>query len=178
MCLPADPTAFPAHYNDVIKSAMASQITNLMIVYSSVNSGTDQRKHLSSASLAFVRGIHRWPVNSPHRGPVTRKMSPSAAMILRVTDHKETIVGQHCWPRLILDPYCKIYSLVTQRYQVTWVENADICQKISLQNFVDDWHSHNNFGQYDRISAQCAANETALELISIFATLFILYQHG
>ena len=33
-----------------------------------------QRKHQSSASLAFVRGIHRWPLKSPHKGPVTRKM--------------------------------------------------------------------------------------------------------
>ena len=62
------------HYNDVIMSAMASQITSLTIVYSSVYSGADQRKHQSSASLAFVRGIHRWPVNSPHKWPVTRKM--------------------------------------------------------------------------------------------------------
>ena len=63
-------------YNDVIMSAMASQITILTIVYSTVYSGTDQRKHRSSKSLAFVRGIHRWPVNSPHKGPVTRKMFP------------------------------------------------------------------------------------------------------
>ena len=46
-------------------SPMASQITSLTIVYSTVYSGADQRKHQSSASLAFVRGIHRWPVNSP-----------------------------------------------------------------------------------------------------------------
>ena len=45
------------HYNDIIMSAMASQITRLMIVYSNVYSGGDQRKHQSSASLAFVRGI-------------------------------------------------------------------------------------------------------------------------
>ena len=38
------------------------------------------KKHQSSASLAFVRGIHRWPVNSPHKGPVTRKMSPFVIM--------------------------------------------------------------------------------------------------
>ena len=38
-----------------------------------VCSGTDQTKHQSSASLAFVRGIHRSPVNSPHKWPVTRK---------------------------------------------------------------------------------------------------------
>ena len=43
-------------------------------VYSTVYSGADQRKHQSSASLTFVQGIHRWPVNSPHKGPVTRKM--------------------------------------------------------------------------------------------------------
>ena len=63
------------HYNDVIMSALASQINSLAIVYSTVYSDADQRKHQSSAaSLAFVRGIHRWPVNSPHTGPVTRKM--------------------------------------------------------------------------------------------------------
>ena len=57
--------------------AMASQITSLAIVYSTDYSGADQRKHQSSASLAFVRGIHRWPVNSPHKWPVTRKMMSS-----------------------------------------------------------------------------------------------------
>ena len=63
------------HYNDdIIMSAMASQITSLTIVYSIVYSGADQRKHQSSASLAFVRGIHRWLVNSPHKGPVTLKL--------------------------------------------------------------------------------------------------------
>ena len=45
-------------------------------------SGTDQRKHQSSASLAFVRGIHRRPVNSPHKWPVTRKMVPFDDVII------------------------------------------------------------------------------------------------
>ena len=54
--------------------AMAFQIARLTIAYLTVYSGADQRKHQSSASLAFVRGIHWWPVNSPHKGPVTRKM--------------------------------------------------------------------------------------------------------
>ena len=62
------------HYIDVRMSAMASQITSLPIVYSTVYSSADQRKHQSSASLAFVRRIHRWPVNFPHKGPVTRKL--------------------------------------------------------------------------------------------------------
>ena len=55
------------HCSDVIMGAVASQITRLIIVYSTVYSDADQRKHQSSASLVFVRGIHRWPVNSPHR---------------------------------------------------------------------------------------------------------------
>ena len=63
-----------AHYGDVIMGAIASQISGLTIVYSTVYSGADQRKHQSSVSLAFVRGVHRWPVNSPHKWPVTRKM--------------------------------------------------------------------------------------------------------
>ena len=62
-------------------STMASQITS---VYSAVYSGADQRKHQSSASLAFVRGIHRSPVNSPHKGPVTRKMSPFDDVIMNL----------------------------------------------------------------------------------------------
>ena len=64
------------HYNDVIMSSIASQITSLTIVYSTVYSRTDPRKHQSSASLAFVWGIHRWLVNFPHKAPVTRKMFP------------------------------------------------------------------------------------------------------
>ena len=64
------------HYNNVIMGAIASQITSLTIVYSAVYSDADQRKHQSSASLAFVGGIHRGPVNSPRKWPVTRKMFP------------------------------------------------------------------------------------------------------
>ena len=55
------------HYTDVIMNAMTSQITSHMTVYSTVYSGIDQRKHQSSASLAFVRGIHWSPVNSPQK---------------------------------------------------------------------------------------------------------------
>ena len=70
------------HYCDVIMTTMASQITSLTIVYSTVYPGADERKHQSSASLVFVRGIHRWPVNSPHKGPVTRKMFPFDDVIM------------------------------------------------------------------------------------------------
>ena len=64
------------HYSDVIMGPIASQITSLTIVYSIVYSDADQRTHQSSVLRAFVRGIHRGPVNSPYKWPVTRKMFP------------------------------------------------------------------------------------------------------
>ena len=65
-----------------------------------VYSGADQRKHQSSASLAFMRGIRRWPVNSPHIGPVTQKKFPFDDVIMtrRIT-HRPTIrvyIAFHC----------------------------------------------------------------------------------
>ena len=71
--------------------AITSQITSITIVYSTVYSDADQRNHQSSASLAFVWGIHRGPVNSPHKWPVTRKMFPFDDVIMLCV---ESIVGQ------------------------------------------------------------------------------------
>ena len=71
-----------SHYGDVIMGEIAFQITILAIVYSTVYSDADQRKHQSSASLAFVRGIHRGLVNSPHKWPVSRKMFPFDDVIM------------------------------------------------------------------------------------------------
>ena len=70
------------HYSDVIMDTMASQITSFTIIYSTVYSDANQ----SSASLAFVRGIHRWPVNSPHKGPVTRKVLSFDDVIMALWD--------------------------------------------------------------------------------------------
>ena len=69
-----EPALSMYHYHDVIMTTIASQITSLTIVYSTVYSDADQSKHQSSASLAFVREIHRGPVTFPHKWPVTRKM--------------------------------------------------------------------------------------------------------
>ena len=73
---------FSHHYDDVTMTTIASQITSLMVVYLTVYSDADQRKHQSSASLAFVWGIHRGPVISPHKWPVTRKMFPFDDVIM------------------------------------------------------------------------------------------------
>ena len=66
--------------------AMAAQITSLTIVYSTAYSDADQRKYQSSVSLAFEQGIHRWPVNSPHKGPATRKIFPFVNVIILYLD--------------------------------------------------------------------------------------------
>ena len=71
------------HYSDVLMRMMASQISSVSIVHSTVCSGADQRKHQSSVSLAFVSGIHRWPVNTPHKGQVTQKMSFDDVIMLQ-----------------------------------------------------------------------------------------------
>ena len=73
-----------SRYDDVIMTMLASQITSLTVVYSIVHSGVNQRKHQSSASLAFVREIHRGPVNFPHKWPVTRKMFPFDDVIMKL----------------------------------------------------------------------------------------------
>ena len=70
------------HYSDVIMSAMALPITGITIVYRTVCSCADQRKHQSSASLDFVGWIHRWLVNSPQKGPVTRERLPFDDVIM------------------------------------------------------------------------------------------------
>ena len=102
------------NYNDVIMSTMASQITSLTSVYSTVYSDTDQRNHQSSASLAFVRGIHRWPVNSPHKGPVTRKMFPFDDVIM--------VSSVICLNFMLGSCYVTFYSLVNSPLKVKKVQ--------------------------------------------------------
>ena len=90
------------HYDDVIMGTIAFQITSLTIVCSTVYSGADQRKHQSSASLAFVWGIHRRPVNSPHKWPITRKMFPFDDVIMdslfigHLNQCSKTFLSQQC----------------------------------------------------------------------------------
>ena len=99
------------HYDDVIMDATASQITSLTIVYSIVYSDADQIKHQSSASLAFVRGIHRRPVNSPHKWPVTRKMFPFDDVIMKISNYRYFT----CVHNLLHSP-CKQLSARTHVY--------------------------------------------------------------
>ena len=100
-------------------SAMASQITGVSTVCSNVGLDVDKWKHQSSASLAFVRGIHRWPVNSPHKRPVTRKMFPFDDVIIH-TELFAKIVVHSSWKHikdsaffhLHLQHVCGIYFFI------------------------------------------------------------------
>ena len=103
------------HCSDIIMTTMASQITNPTIVCSIVYSDADQRKHQRSASLAFVWGIHRSAVNSPHKGPVTRKMFPFDDVIMgRQWTHKNNLYQPYTWElhyELSMRPSTKVLSI-------------------------------------------------------------------
>ena len=104
---------------------MASQTTSLTIVYSTVYSSADQKKHQSSASLAFVRRIHRWPMNSLHKWPVTRKVFPFDDVIMIFGIFASTSLFQmnvarphSCFPKLIYSTpyyYLEICTLLCLR---------------------------------------------------------------
>ena len=121
------------HYSDVIMGTIASQITSFAIVYSTSYSGAYQRKHQSSASLAFVRGIHRWPVNSPHKWPVTQKMLPFDDVIMKVTELTDifsTLVNSKSGiERMLVHPVslCQSNILLNQvSWEIKW-NHMTIC---------------------------------------------------
>ena len=122
------------HYNDVNMSAMAFQITSLTIVYSIVYSGADQRKHQSSASIAFVRRIHRWPGNSPQKGPITRKMFPFDDVIMHCNCERRTWMRMrtclanllHIYPINTLSPGPKWLFICRRHFQIPFIEKI-IC---------------------------------------------------
>ena len=97
----------------------ASQITSLTIVYSTVYPDADQRKYQSSASLAFVWVIHRWPVNSPHKWPVTRKMFPFDDVIM-VTNSAPKYTTVVSWAKVRNKSWPK-YFFSHLKSQVTWL---------------------------------------------------------
>ena len=108
--------------------SMASKITSLTIIYSTVHSDADQRKHQSLASLAFVRGIHRWSVNSPHKWPATRKRFPFDDVIMMGSTYRlryityigykpTSYIGDQfpLWSNLILAEYGLLYTSAVQK---------------------------------------------------------------
>ena len=101
------------HYDDIIMGAMASKITSLAIIYSTVYSGIEQKRHQSSESLAFVWGIHWWPVNSTHKCPVTRQMLPFDDAIMYLGNDELLMPCRACCFVL----FCVIPNCVMKRRQ-------------------------------------------------------------
>ena len=116
------------HYNDVIMDTMASQITSLTIVYSSVYSCAYQRKYQSFVSLAFVRGIHRQTVNSPHKRPVTRKLWPFDDVIMR------KMINDEIWQGKGPTKYCGLKPEVRKiNFNCLWQEHC--CTFVECINY-------------------------------------------
>ena len=72
------------HYRDVIMGAIVSQITSLTIFYSTIYSGADQRKKSKLRVTGLCAGNSPVAVNSPHKGPVTRKMFPFDDVVMTI----------------------------------------------------------------------------------------------
>ena len=115
---------FTWHYSDVIMGTIESQITSLTIVYSIVYSDADQRKHQSSASLAFVRGIHWGPVNSPHKRPVMRKMFPFDDVIMENGFYILYVLGLN---------YLSVEQIADKYKNVFTVSNGNFLYQIAEQ---------------------------------------------
>ena len=139
---------FRIHYNDVIMGAMASQITSLTIVYTAVYSGVDQRKRQSSASLAFMRWIHWWPVNSPQKWPVKRNLFPFDDVIIFLdlfTDGfpAEGANNADLWCYLSCKPEQAIEQTVVLIRDVTWCHNnGNRYSSIGLMRYICFGGSH------------------------------------
>ena len=136
-------------------SLTASQIASLTIVYSTVYSDADQRVHQSSGSLAFVRGIHRGPVNSPHKGPVTRKMFPFDDVIMFYSLLHESWYGavkyQIAWKGIINSYKWDVDMQISHciacmaiKYTLTSSSNFPLCvaflKNPSCQAWALQWH--------------------------------------
>ena len=128
--------------HNVIMSVMVSQITSLTIVWSTVYSGAYQRKHQRSASLAFVGGINRWPVNSPHKEPVTRKMFPFDDVIMT---HVKAVICQE------IDPYhneeAQQHCEHVERHTVLMYPSCDLAycksahRKVTIPYLLNRWNT-------------------------------------
>ena len=106
------PEMWCLRYSDIIISTPASRITGVAIVYRNFSLGADQREYQSSASLAYMRGIHRWPVNPPQKGLAMLKIFPFDD----INDNYVIIecCGDSIWMCIIDEPFAVIEAVVLE----------------------------------------------------------------
>ena len=138
---------------------MASQITSLTVVYSIVYSDADQRKHQSPASLAFVWGIHRGPVNSPHKWPVTRKMFPFDDVIMNCLDLSGLIIStiKQTWKWLHTDG-------------TVWASEAQLVFKMKVLTQHRDKHCQLCFSCW----TACYETDSSIETVPVTGIVWII----
>ena len=122
-------------------SPMESQITGVPIVCTTVCSGADHRKHQSSASLTFVRGIHRWPVNSPHTGPVARKIFPFDDVIMSFCPAtiRTPLGGRSTYHHMDIN-HREVHLSITRAIMSTNHSSLDIhweCLSVTMIEYID-----------------------------------------
>ena len=153
--------------------AIASQITSLKVVFSTVYSDADQRKHQSSASLAFVRGIHRGPVNSPHKWSVTRKMFPFDDVIMiiirNVLSNRNAIMKQLKRLYIFLLSNYPVRHIVTECSKHIRTANSDILTLLLLHFSGKNLKMTRliwNVAYMRKDSLSCTAKSMAVDLVT------------
>ena len=114
-------------------------------ILSIVHSGADQKRLESSASLAFMRGIHRWPVNSPHKGPVTRKMFPFDDVIM-----ESDFIDKHPVDTFTISFVCRLCPIAFKRCRIVfWFQ---ISHKLNSSQFTLSCYCY--LDKYEHISIE------------------------
>ena len=129
--------------------------------YSAVYSGEDQRRHQSSVSLAFVRGIHRWPANSPHKGPVTWKMYPFDDVIVMYSQVARSV----------------LYIETGEEKERAWVKQLGIRTLLIIQFFY--WFDYimivndcnDNTGNVDGYNVDMNSNAIVMTTVTMTITI-------
>ena len=169
MCRSVSSQALQWHYSDLIMSTMASQRTAVWIVCSAFWLGTDQREHQSFESLAFVRGIHCWPVDSPHKGPITRKLFHLMTSSWRKDVSDNSIWKNHtcsdCW-RLLL-PFTGFWFWTKDALQIS--TPLQICWETNIPFSILWWCTQDWFNSLYRSSFPSVIN------VPKWCTLFLFF---
>ena len=128
------PDGLAAHYNDVIMGAIASQITSLTIVYSTVYSDADQRKHQKLCVTGLCAG------NSPGAGEFPAQMASNAENVSIWWRHHGQVSGVSVMTKF----GCHIYTkLDLKRSRALWITvwSSGVTNPFAKAHFVAQWIS-------------------------------------